>query len=134
MTKSEREKLAALFKESSVPAGLEQRVLFAVKAAQRREEIFSRRFWAIGLTGSIFAVLFGLAISWQTIIASGILEIVQTALANFNAIRPTDMLWGLAENLPFGSLALTFVAGTALGWLASLKKQDRQHFLHLKFI
>jgi hypothetical protein len=134
MTKSEREKLAVIFKETSVPAGLEQRVLFAVKSAQHQEEILSRRFWAIGLTVSTLAVTVGLATGWQAISTSGIFEIVQTAVANFNAIRPTDMLWGLMENLPFGSLALIFGATTALGWLASLKKQERQHILHLKFI
>jgi len=132
--KSEREKLASIFKDSAIPAGLEQRVLFAVKSARHREEILSRRFWTIGITGSILAVAIGLTTSWQAFNTSNILEIAQTAIANLDAIRPTDVLWGLVENLPLSSLTLTFCAVTALGWLASLKKQERQHFLHLKFI
>lgn len=132
--KSEREKLKIIFKETAVPAGLEQRVLFAVKNTRHREEIISRRFWAIGVTVSILAVTAGLLTGWKTLTTSGIVEIAQTALANINTIRPTDLLWGLVENLPFGSLALTFTAGTALSWLASLKKQERQYLLHLKLI
>ena len=134
MAKTEREKLKTIFKESVVPASLEQRVLFAVKSAQRRGEIISRRFWTICVTVSLLAVTAGLVTGWQAITTSGIFEIIQTVMANFNTIRPTDILWGLMENLPLGSLALTFVAGTTLGWLASLKKQERQHFLHLKLI
>jgi len=133
MAKTEREKLVTIFKETAIPVGLEQRVLFAVKSTQHREEIFSRRFWTIGLAVSVLAVTVGLATGWQSFNSSGIFEIAQTAIVNFNNIRPTDMLWGLIENLPFGSLTVTFVAATTLGWLASLKKQERQHLLHLKF-
>ena len=133
MAKTEREKLATIFKETAVPAGLEQRVLFAVKSAQRHEEIISRRFWAISIVASILAVTVGMATGRQTITTSGIFEIAQTAITNFNAVRPTDLVWGLLENLPLSSLALTFGAATALAWLVSLKKQDRQQLLHLKF-
>jgi hypothetical protein len=130
---SEKEKLASIFKEVPIPTGLEQRVLFAVKTERHREEIVSRRSWTIGTVGSILAVFVGLAASWQSFNTSGVFEILQTAVINLNTLRPIDLFWGIMENLPLNSLALTFCAATALGWLASLKKQERQHFLHLKF-
>ena len=106
MAKTEREKLATIFRETTVPAKLEQHVLLAVKSARHREEIISRRFWAIGLVVSILAVTTGLTTGWQAITTSGIFEITQTAITNFNTIQPTDLLLGLAENLPFGSLLI----------------------------
>lgn len=134
MAESEREQLSTIFPEPKLPIGLESRVLFAVKNVQHRQEALSRRFWTAGLIGSTLAVFVGLAFSWQAVNTSGVWEITQTAFANLNTVRPTDLVWGLLENLPLNSLALTFVAGTILGWLASLKKQERQQFLHLKLI
>jgi len=118
----------------SVPKGLEQRVLLAVYNEKRHEEAFSRRFWVISVVVSVSAIAIGLMASWQSLNASGLLEIAQTALANLNNLRVSDVLWGLVESLPLGSLALTFCAATIFGWLASLKKQERQHLLSLKFI
>lgn len=118
----------------SLPEGLEERVLLAVHNEQRREEALSRRFWNIGVAVSVFVVFVGIATSWQSLNANGLFEILQTALANLSALRPSDIFWGLIESLPLNSLALTFCAATALGWLASIKKPNRQHLLFFKFI
>lgn len=118
----------------TVPINLEKRVIQALHSKQQRIEIFSRRIWSIAFVVSVLTVLAGITATWQALSTGGLPIIVQAAFSNLSALRPSDLFWGLIENLPLNSLAMTFSAGTAMGWLTSLKKREREHLLHLKLI
>jgi hypothetical protein len=117
-----------------VPVGLEQKIIYALRTEQKRSERLSLRLWMSGLFGSTVSILFGLAWSLQSLRAEGAMEIIKTAVSDFEALRFSDVFWGIMENLPLNGLALIFCAITVLGILVTMRKNTRTNILSLQHI
>lgn len=120
--KDEIHRLLHKLPPTSIPAGLEQRVLTAVQEQQHAAAIWEtwRRhtIQASSVTAVVSLFLFA-----HNLAGSGVEELLTTIILNPDVIPAlgTDLLLGLLEVLPLGSFAATVGAVSLLVMLRAVK-------------
>jgi len=105
--------------DTSIPAGLEHRVLAAIHAHQQRQAARWRQGRVIAIAALTAISLASSFFFLHTLFQNGFHMLLTTIVLNYQLVPLRDTLLALLESIPVGSLSLVLSSTAALCFLLS---------------